>query len=385
VPDIVKRAKPDLVRSAPIWFALSFLVLAVGIYFLFAKGLNKGIDFTGGGLITYKLPAPISSISKQNEVLRDVRSTVSGLHIRNDVQLTGPTFGGKDQVLVRTQARGATDQQKHEDIMRQSDLILAELQRLYPGTAKVGTDMVGEVMSSELLYKALWAVILGNILIMIWIMIRYDLFFGQVSFKWSFSAVSALVHDVLVLIGMFALLQREVNSPFVAAVLTVVGFSVHDTIVIFDRIRENLKLRKGATFAETTNISLWETMPRSINTVLTVQLCLVALYLLGGPTIHDFVLAMIIGVTTGAYSSIFNASQILVLLKNREQRWRNAQTVAKQSVPRPTRLRQPELEPVAVSAGNAAKGEPVTVHEAKPAAAKKASRASTAKKRKRRF
>jgi hypothetical protein len=113
---------------------------------------------------------------------------------------------------------------------------------------------------------------------------------------------------------------REINSPFVAAALTVVGFSVHDTIVIFDRIRENLRLRKGSTFAETVNVSLLETMARSVNTVLTVELVLVAVYLLGGASLRDFTFAMIIGVTVGAYSSIFNASQLMVVFKNREER-----------------------------------------------------------------
>ena len=129
-----------------------------------------------------------------------------------------------------------------------------------------------------------------------------------------------MVHDVLVLVGVFAMTRREVNSPFVAAALTVVGFSVHDTIIIFDRIRENLRLRKGATFAETTNISLLETMARSVNTVLTVELVLIAVYLLGGVSLRDFTFAMVIGVTVGAYSSIFNASQIVVVMKNREER-----------------------------------------------------------------
>jgi Protein export membrane protein len=127
---------------------------------------------------------------------------------------------------------------------------------------------------------------------------------------------------VLVLIGAFAILHREVNSPFVAVLLTVVGFSVHDTVVIFDRIRENLKLRKGGTFAETTNISLLETMARSVNTVLTVLFTVIALYVLGGHTLRDFALGLIIGIVSGAYSSIFNASQLLVVWKNREDRVR---------------------------------------------------------------
>jgi len=154
----------------------------------------------------------------------------------------------------------------------------------------------------------------GCIFILIWIRIRYF------DFNWAGSALVALVHDVLVLIGVFAITQKEINSPFVAAALTVVGYSVHDTIVIFDRIRENLRLRKGSTFAETANISLLETMARSVNTVLTVLLVLIAVYLLGGVSLRSFTFALIVGMVAGGYSSIFNAAQLLVVLKNREER-----------------------------------------------------------------
>jgi preprotein translocase subunit SecF len=124
----------------------------------------------------------------------------------------------------------------------------------------------------------------------------------------------ALLHDLCTLVGMFAVLRfwLQVNSPFIAALLTVLGYSIHDTIVIFDRIRENLRLRKGRTFAETVNISLLETLARSVNTILTVLLTLLALLFFGGSTLRDFVAAMLIGVIVGGYSSIFVASQLLV-------------------------------------------------------------------------
>ncbi len=128
------------------------------------------------------------------------------------------------------------------------------------------------------------------------------------------------MHDVLILLGVFAITQREINSPFVAAALTVVGYSVHDTIVLFDRIRENLRLRKGDTFGETANISLLETMARSVNTVLTVLFVLIAVYAWGGASLQNFTFALLVGMTAGGYSSIFNAAQILVVLKNREAR-----------------------------------------------------------------
>jgi len=196
----------------------------------------------------------------------------------------------------------------------QQKAMMGALTSVFPGIRQVAAEQVTGVVSKELVNNAIWSVAMGCIFILLWVRIRYF------DFKWAGSAVVALVHDVLVLIGVFAMTQREINSPFVAAALTVVGFSVHDTIVIYDRIRENLRLRKGATFAETTNISLLETMARSVNTVLTVELVLIAVYLFGGASLRDFTFAMVVGVTTGAYSSIFNASQLVVVLKNREER-----------------------------------------------------------------
>ena len=140
-------------------------------------------------------------------------------------------------------------------------------------------------------------------------------------FKQGVAAIIAILHDALVVLGIFSILQLEVDSAFVAAILTIIGYSINDTIIIFDRIRENLKTRrKGETLEDLVNTSLWQTLARSINTVLTVMFVLLALYFLGGTTIKNFVLAMLIGVVSGAYSSIFNASPVWVDLKLREKR-----------------------------------------------------------------
>ena len=377
MPDFFRGRGWNLVGSRRIWFAISILLILVGMTCWKVRGLNYGIDFTGGGLLRYRLAHPITSLDEQNRTLSAVRQMVDQLHIRNDIQLAGPALGGKNMIFVRTQVDPkAGDQQRYLEVRKQGQDVLASLQQRFPGVANAGYEVVGSVVSEELVWRALMAVGLGSILVMIWIMIRYDFFFGQVSLKWAFSAIVALLHDVLVLVGAFALLQREVNSPFVAAILTVVGYSVHDTIVIFDRIRENLKLHKGRTFGETTNISLLETMARSVNTVLTVEFTLLALALFGGPTLQDFSIALIIGVTIGAYSSIFNASQILVVLKNMETRGREARAAA---TPRPTRIRQPA--PVAVGPQPAAGREPAVT----AASPKKVQKAGAAKKRKRRY
>jgi len=289
--DLFRERKWDLVHLRNLWFAISLLIILPGVAFWSTRGLNYGIDFKGGGLITYKLAQPLGA-GGETEALAKARTAIEKTGIEARVQVAG-TAMGKDQLLVRT--RIVREPTKSEEQVRseQQAKIQAALDQAFPGIRTVAAEMVTPVVSKELLWNAVWSVVAGLV---------------------------ALVHDVLVLIGVFAMTYREINSPFVAAALTVVGFSVHDTIVIFDRIRENLRLRKGATFAETANISLLETMARSVNTVLTVELVLIAMYLLGGVSLRDFTFAMIVGVTVGAYSSIFNASQLMVVLKNREER-----------------------------------------------------------------
>jgi len=314
VVDLFRTRHWDLVGRRNFWFALSLLVIVPGVIALVTKGLNYGIDFTGGGLITYQLATPLSAAqaSSSQQVADDI-STRTGVTVRVQLASSRGGEGGADQVLVRTSVpQGISN--STQVLSEQAEKVGTVLQADYPGVKEVARDMVSPVVSKELVWNAIYSVFFGCIFILLWIRIRYF------SFQWAVAGVIALVHDVLLLIGMFALLQREVNSPFVAAVLTVVGFSVHDTIIIFDRIRENLRLRKGNSFAETTNISLLETLARSVNTVLTVELVLVAVFFFGGASLRDFTLALIIGVTAGAYSSIFNASQLLVVMKIREER-----------------------------------------------------------------
>ena len=396
--DLFRTRKWDLVGKRNWWFALSLLVIVPGFIALLQHGLNYGIDFTGGGLITYKLAEPMSaSEAESSEQLAQALKQKTGVEVR--VQIAGDTTRGdrKDQILVRTMIRGGG--QKTDEILTEQDQkITAALAQDYPGIREVAREMVSAVFSAELLTKAIQAVLWGCVFILLWIRLRYF------DFKWAFSGVVALAHDVLVLIGVFALTHREVNSPFVAAALTVVGFSVHDTIIIFDRIRENLRLRKGGSFAETANISLLETLARSVNTVLTVVFVLLAVYFFGGATLRDFTFAMLIGVITGAYSSIFNASQLLVVLKNREERAlaqrRAAQSARGRAVARgqaaPSQSAAPKPRPVTpkpaapeveraynASSGDEAAAEPED--EAERAAKTARKKAKAAGKRKRRF
>ena len=310
--DLFRGRKWDLVHLRNLWFAISLLIILPGLAFWARRGLNYGIDFTGGGLITYKLAQPIS-LGQETATLARAREAIEKTGVEVRVQVAG-TVSGRDQLLVRTRVLKEAGKSSDQILTEQQSKIEGALGSVFAGIKPVATDMVTPVVSKDLLRNAIWSVIAGMGFILLWVWIRYH------GWQWGGTALVALTHDVLVLIGVFAMTYREINSPFVAAALTVVGFSVHDTIIIYDRIRENLRLRKGSTFAETANISLLETLARSVNTVLTVELVLAAVYLLGGASLRDFTFAMIIGVTVGAYSSIFNASQLMVVLKNREER-----------------------------------------------------------------
>jgi preprotein translocase subunit SecF len=339
VVDLFRTRHWDLIKWRNLWFALSLAIIIPGFIALVTRGLNLGIDFTGGGLITYVLPQPAraSQLIGADDLAERIKKT-TGVEVR--VQLAGVS-GRVDQILVRTRVQ----QVEHDErvIAQQEGRITQVMKEQFPGIRRGSLETVSPVVSEDLIWNAIWSVLIGCGFILLWIRIRYF------DFKWAFSAVVALAHDVLVLLGVFALMQKEVNSPFVAAALTVVGFSVHDSIIIFDRIRENVKLRKGSNFHETANISLLETLARSVNTVLTVEFVLLAIYFFGGTTLRDFTFAMIVGVTVGAYSSIFNASQLLVVLKEREERKLAARRAvqsarAPQARPRPSQAAAPRMQ-----------------------------------------
>ena len=196
--------------------------------------------------------------------------------------------------------------------------VLAKLHEKYPDIQNTRLDYIGPSISSELKSKAIWALMVAVIGIALYVAYAFRKVSRPVeSWKYGVGAVVALVHDVLITVGIFAILGHflniEVDSSFIAALLTILGFSVHDTIVVYDRTRENL-LRSGSgeKFDETVNRSLNETMARSINTSLTVIITLLAIFLLGGASIKNFTLALLIGITFGTYSSIFVASALIV-------------------------------------------------------------------------
>lgn len=292
----------NLIGKRRIFYTISLLIIVPGLVSLFTHGLLLGIDFKGGqtlevaGQVSQSQVQPFGNALK----LRDVTVIASG----NDT-------------LIRYNDPSTPSQQEANHV--QLDSQLAAL-----GHKEMSFNTVGPSVSADITRNALISVALAAAAIILYISFAFRNIPPPMS-SWNFgvAAIIAMLHDVLLLIGVFSILgvlfKVEVDSLFVTAVLTVIGFSVHDTIVVFDRIRENLRRERG-DFEQTVNTSILETMARSLNTSLTVILTLLALYLFGGESIKLFVLALLIGIASGTYSSIFNASPILVTW----YRWRQS-------------------------------------------------------------
>lgn len=277
-----------IIERRKYFYIISSILLIAGFISMFAQGFNLGIDFRGGSSLRFKMDASVSSA--------DVRATIDGLKIVNQatIQKSG------DEFLIRTQELDQEQTKKIEDA----------LQAKFKNTKYLSAESVGATIGSELTKNALLSVAIALVLMLLYITFR---------FEWSFgvAAILALFHDVLIVIGLFSIFQWEIDGPFIAAILTVLGYSINDTIVIFDRVRENIRNKTKEDLATLLNKSIMQTMNRSINTVLVVLLPLMALFLIGGSTIKTFVLTMLIGFLLGMYSSIFVASPLYYEIKQR--------------------------------------------------------------------
>lgn len=290
----------DLMRYKIFYFLLSLLMILPGVYFLTTSGLKMGIDFTGGVLLEYKLEKPVDKDELQ-KIISD-----------QGIEVGQISESGDNVYIIRTKSV-ETDEVNSLKKNLEGKVGFVEERRL---------ENIGPVIGSELKQKALIALIVASVAIVIYI--AYS--FRKVpkptsSWRFGLAAIAALLHDVLLVVGVFAILGVvfgvEVDTLFVTALLTVIGFSVHDTIVVFDRIRENLIKNIGRKFTEVANISVVQTLGRSLNTSLTVVFVLVALLLFGGETIKWFVAALLVGIVSGTYSSIFNATALLVWWEER--------------------------------------------------------------------
>ncbi len=279
----------DFVGRRKYWYILSLLIVIPGIISLFVQGLNEGIDFTGGNLMEIEFKKDVS-VQQVRDALKDFRLENSPVQ-----------SSGERTVIIRTR----------ELSEKENEQVINGLKERVGDLTVLRNEHVAGVISRELTGRALAALGIASVLMLIYISWRFE-------FKQGVAAVAALLHDGLVTLGVFSLLQLEVDSSFVAAILTVLGYSINDTIIIFDRIRENSKgSLKGKPIEELVNVSIRQTLARSINTVLAVVFMLLALLFFGGTTIKVFVLALLIGVISGAYSSIFTASPLWVDLKKR--------------------------------------------------------------------
>jgi preprotein translocase subunit SecF len=301
----------DLVARRRWWYLLSLLVVVPGTIAWVTHGLNKGIDFTGGVLMKFEADTAFVQPGQDIAAITKARNILHAQGVTKEkVQLSeGRTFLIRAQVATAERVEPAAK----DPTLALMDQIGAGLSRQFGVSFRPTRELVEPIIGKELALNAVKALVLGCGLILIFISWRYE-------FRFAVAAVIALLHDCLVLVGIFALTRLEIDSSFVAALLTIVGYSINDTVVIFDRIRENLRLHRREPFPHVVNASLWQTMARSINTVATTLFTLIALFFLGGPTIHNFALALIVGITSGCYSSIFNASQILVSWKEWDRR-----------------------------------------------------------------
>lgn len=301
----------DIVKYRFWWFALSTILIVPGIIAMIYSSitytthapLKVGIDYTGGTILQYAIDKPVS-----NKELAQTRQDLEKAGFENPfLQIIHVNSQEKSNnmnsiIAVRTKFIGEKDTAQQGKV---SEVINKE----YPSSQLIQVSSIGPTLGAELFKNALFALALASLGIVIYLTIRFQLDF-------AIAAILALFHDALFVVGMFSIFglffNVQIDGLFITAILTVIGFSVHDTIVVFDRIRENLRYySKKMSFGEIVNVSINQTFVRSINTSFTVLLTLGALYLFGGVTTRDFVLAMILGILIGTYSSIFFASMAI--------------------------------------------------------------------------
>jgi preprotein translocase SecF subunit len=288
------------------YFALSGLLIVPGLVFLLLGGLKPGIEFKGGTRLdaTFGSPPTVSAV-------QDVMATMG----HDEAKIT-VAEGGRIEIR--------TFEMKPDEIAVATKTLQEKL-----GAAKIDASVVSASFSGELIQNAVQSIVYASVLIVLLIAWAFRSF-GWGAFRYGIAAIIALLHDAAFVLGFFAILgfffNVEIDSLFVTAVLTIIGFSVHDTIVVFDRIRENLRLNPGEALNPVINFSIMQTLTRSIITSLTVVLTLLALFLFGGFSVRNFALALLVGIISGTYSSIFNASQIVSLWQELEDRIRHRAT-----------------------------------------------------------
>jgi preprotein translocase subunit SecF len=285
------------------YFLASGIVILPGLFFLLAGGLKPGIEFRGGTLLDLTFASPPAT-----EEVREVM-----ISLGHDEAIVQGAEGGR--FLVRAAQLTGAEQTAVE----------TALESRFGQDVQQNAQTVSPSFSAELVQNAIGAIVVASILIVLLIAFAFRAY-GWGAFRYGLAAIVAVLHDAFLVLGVFAILgyflNVEVDSLFVTAILTIIGFSVHDTIVVFDRIRENLHVSEGEPLNPIINFSVMQTMVRSIITSITTLLPLIALYAFGGFSIRNFALALIIGIVAGTYSSIFNAAQVVSLWQEIQDRLR---------------------------------------------------------------
>ncbi len=279
-----------IVEKKKIWFSISIIIIAIGFGFMFTRGMNFGIDFKGGTQVVINMGKEFN---------------------KEDVDKIIVNYS-KD--ATTNEVNGTELQIKAKDLdTNQVDQIFKALKEKYDlkDDALVSQNQIGASVGSDLTKNAIIALVIAVICMLIYVAIRFEFSFG-------IAAIVALLHDVLITISVYTIFGITINTPFIAAILTIVGYSINDTIVIFDRIRENRKKLRGKNNNEIADISITQTMSRSINTTLTTLITIVCVYIFV-PTVRDFAFPLIVGIASGACSSIFIASLIWCMITNHQK------------------------------------------------------------------
>lgn len=287
--------KFSIVKNYKIFFAITIIFLLIGLGSIFTRGFNMGIDFTGGTIMDLNFAKPVT--------VADVRDVLKEHDLGNSIiqlESSEENVQSANGVLIRTGVIG-DDQRRAAMNDLQTKLGDYQINRV---------EQVGATIGGELIQQAVLAIVLSWFLMIGYITVRFE-------FRFAIAAIIALIIDVLVTLSYFSLFHMEMDSSFVAALLTVVGYSINGTIVIFDRIRENLKIhRRSESLADMVDSSIWQTMTRTCYTVGTSLFAVVAIFVWGGETIRNFSFAMMVGFASGAYTSIFLAGPMWLFLRN---------------------------------------------------------------------
>lgn len=284
-----------VIEKKKIWFGLSIAVIFIGLMMGLLQGFNLGIDFTGGTMMQIDLGKEVS-VSELQDITTKFDLNAEIIHIGQN----------KHEIMIKT-TKDLDNKQRKEifDVFKGKYDLKDEALRQ--------SEQFGPKVGKEMQKKALMAVGIAAIGMLIYITFRFE-------FKFGLAAIAALLHDILMMLSVFAIFRIQINSSFVAAMLTIVGYSINDTIVVFDRIRENIKYMKKKNYVGIVDESINQTLVRSINTSLTTLITIAALYVLGVESIKQFALPLIAGIAIGTYSSIFIASPIWVLWKEWEMK-----------------------------------------------------------------